>query len=161
VRVETKSGKRTLDIDARRASFMKKVDIQDNGCWRWNGSTIHSGYGQASVLGHRTTAHRGAYLLFVGHITDGMVVCHSCDNRWCVNPSHMWIGTQADNIEDMRRKGRSNQVKGERHASAKLAPHQVMSIRTDHRDVAVVASDYGIAKCTVRNIQALRKWRHI
>ena len=85
----------------------------NSGCWLWIGSLKNSGYGQVgwgSVLdGSRTmlSAHRAAYLAFNGPIPDGLLVRHICDNKVCVNPDHLIVGTQSDNLDDMTCRGRA------------------------------------------------------
>lgn len=76
-------------------------------CWVWKGSKLPSGYGRVSWQGKTTYAHRVAHLLAHGAIPAGMCVCHHCDNPPCCNPSHLWLGTQQDNMADRDRKGRT------------------------------------------------------
>lgn len=92
--------------------FWKNVERSD-GCWRWLGSLGGHGYGQIMVNRKAWTAHRYAYVLAHGEIPmrdgkHGAVVMHTCDNRWCVNPEHLRIGTQGDNLRDMFAKGRAS-----------------------------------------------------
>jgi hypothetical protein len=78
-----------------------------NDCWEWNKTTTIWGYGQAWYHGKRYAAHRLAFLLANGHLPDNMNVCHSCDNRLCINPAHLFLGTHIDNMKDMKEKKRA------------------------------------------------------
>lgn len=92
-------------------------------------------------------AHRLAYELFRGPIPSGMLVCHTCDVRACVNPEHLWLGTNAENMADMARKGRSY------NRPSQFTEEQITAIRNDPRRQVDIAAAYGISQARVSQIK--------
>lgn len=135
------------------------------GCWEWTGAkTGHAGYGVIRANSKRMGAHRFSYQLAHGPIPPGYQVCHSCDNPGCVNPMHLWTGTNADNVADRDAKGRRVIVSGERASKAKLTEGQVKEIRrriAAGQPLRYIAADYGVHHTTVLDIGKRRSWRDL
>ena len=134
-------------------------------CWEWQGPLTRGGYGRLflGTYGRYQTTHRFSWELAKGPIPDGGHVCHTCDNRRCVNPAHLFLGTNRDNIADKVRKGR--QARGERMGSAKLTEPQVVEIRKrwsyENARIVDLAREYGVSPSTVSHIVHGRIWKHV
>ena len=96
------------DVEGR---FWSKVDRSADGCWPWRGCRGRDGYGAVTIGGRKLRAHRYSYSICVGPIPSGLLVLHSCDNRVCVNPAHLSVGTQKDNMRDCVERGRTREQK--------------------------------------------------
>src|SRR5580765_6828583 len=152
---------RNIPIEQR---FWSKVDTSGE-CWEWIASRYPNGYGQiarsrTSAKLRVTYAHRISWELHYGPIPEGMSVLHRCDNRACVNPAHLFLGTQLDNMRDMIAKGRG--LQGEQHPMAKVDADDVRNIRTlvtAGATKASVARQYGITRAAVRRICARHTWQ--
>lgn len=95
---------------AALAYVRRKSLATDTGCWEWQGHRNRLGYGEGCFRNRQWMAHRLAYVAAKGPFDPQLDVCHSCDNRWCVNPEHLWIGTMQQNILDCVAKGRHNKA---------------------------------------------------
>ena len=146
--------------------FWEKVDVPANefGCWEWQAAQDEHGYGWFGLDGRQQRAHRVAWQFVNGPIpkgegAHGTCVLHRCDNRACVRPDHLFLGSHADNVRDMVKKGR--QVKGKAHGRAKLTREDVYAIRADTRLQREIAADYGINRSAVSNIKLRKRWAHL
>lgn len=142
--------------------FWEKVDRRGpDECWPWNGATAAFGHGCIYGDDRKLLAHRVSYELNVGPIPSGIWVLHRCDNPPCINPSHLFLGTPADNMADMAAKGRKTWVAGEVCWNAKLTPDDVIKIRESHLLQSEIAAQFGIAQSLVSKIRNRRAWVHV
>ena len=135
----------------------------EDECWPWTGCATH-GHGQVRWGGRTEYAHRVAWSLANGPIPDGEQVLHSCDNPPCVNPRHLFLGSQLDNVADMMAKGRRADTRGSACPTAKLDERAVSEIRRALRGGATpeeLALRHGVDEWTVRDVRDRRTWRHV
>ena len=139
------------------------MPVPESGCWLWLGAVSNAGYGKLGLMrnGKKVTlgAHRAFYEAHVGPIPEGFVIMHSCDNKLCVNPSHLRADTQANNMKDKAVKKRS--AYGQRNARSKLTDAQVLEIYSSTEHWGVFAEKYGVSYWTVRNIKAGKNWSQV
>ncbi len=126
------------------------------GCWAFRGHLESNGYGRFYLEGRSTWAHRAAYRLFVGPVAAGLDVCHRCDNRRCVNPAHLFLGTRAENMADAAAKGRT--TRGERSGTAKLTLRDVQAIRASAELGSVLARQLGVSPRLVQLVRKGERW---
>ena len=135
------------------------------GCWNWTGMRGGNGYGRVQLSrGHHTSAHRYFWKLFGGTIPEGLLVCHHCDNRLCVNPNHLFLGTVQDNTDDMMRKGRGVVPVGEASGKSVLTDELVRRIRQQHQDgttQTAIAKEHGVSVANINYIVRRKTWSHI
>jgi hypothetical protein len=169
-----KTGPKRRPIASR---FWSKVDKSDD-CWEWQAYLRPDGYGSFRVeIGYNEKAHRMSWILTHGPIPDGLFVCHVCDNRRCVRPDHLFLGSHQDNMDDAKLKGRFQSgdmnpsrrnpdrlSRGEHH-TAKLTEEQVRQIRARYTPgyghLTVLGREYGVTPDAIKFIVTRRNWKHI
>lgn len=147
-----------------------RYKVSSDGCWLWQRYCDHHGYGivrlpslGTSDNGPLARAHRYTYELVHGPVPMGLKVLHHCDVRNCINPAHLFVGTDADNNLDMRQKGRARYFRGEQISNAKLTEDKVRAIRKllalyDNRKLGRL---FNISRLTIRDIRRGRTWSHV
>lgn len=142
--------------------FWSKVE-KTPGCWEWRGARKPTGYGSFKHKGRTRQAHRVAWALTHGEPPRHLVVMHKCDNRGCVNPAHLRLGTQAENVADAVRKGRHQ--RGSRNGKAKLTEAEVYEIRRLYLEggqtYAGLARMYGVSPDQIKAINQGTAWPHV
>jgi hypothetical protein len=140
---------------------------QQGDCIIWTGLT-RGRYGKMRTGGRKyIKVHRVSYQLHHGEIPEQMVVMHSCDNPMCINPSHLSVGTQRENVIDMYQKGRGSNRKGENNKRSKLKDDDIRTIRARHKRYChkdgsrPISRDYGVSKTVIDAIINGKTWGHI
>lgn len=157
-----------LTTEQRFWQYVPEADYDE--CWLWTGA-LRRGYGRFYDGQHMVEAHRFSYELHFGPIPNGLCACHTCDvlypvgditNRRCVNPTHLFLGTKAENMADLAAKGRHQ--RRDMSKVAKLTEGQVRTIRATPRGNGVsdiLAARYGVSRNTIRSVWARQSWRHL
>lgn len=149
--------------------FWNKVK-KTEGCWEWTACCGSDGYGKYGYEGKLIKANRFSYMMTHPLTIDlrehpKLLVCHKCDNPKCVNPSHLFLGTHADNMRDMHEKGRGIIPKGEKQGLSKLTEQQVLEIREKYAKGNItqkkLAEEYGVTEPCIRYIINRHTWKHI
>jgi len=143
-------------IDRQRIETYS-IPEPNSGCWIWTGGMSKVGYGICSSENKKTvSAHRLSYRVFKCEIPDGMVVAHKCDNKLCVNPDHLWIGTHKENSNDMVKKGRS--AFGEKCGKSKLNQKNVDFIRSSHLSHRALGKMFNVSHANIGYIKRNQTW---
>jgi hypothetical protein len=152
----------------RNDLFWSKVDITDSkSCWEWKGSLSNVGYGSFRFCDHNRnysiSTHRYSFEYFFLNIPKGLNVLHECDNRKCVNPNHLWAGTQSDNRLDCIQKGRYHYGLGEDSNNFKLNEYQVRFILFYKflYSQSLLAKMFRVTPGCVQAIVERRSWKHL
>jgi hypothetical protein len=155
-------------------NFINQIIKQENGCWEWQGLKNHSKYGYFTDFETRKKifSHRYSYKTFRGEITENFHVCHTCDNPKCCNPAHLFLGTDKDNMQDCKNKGRTAKGdkvarKGEDNKNSIFTEELVFQIRkmcSEGLKDREISNRLGSDKYSIYQINAIRhrrSWKHI
>lgn len=134
--------------------------ILESGCWEWLKSK-NNGYGKLMRHGKSWVAHRFSYEVFIGKIPEENQINHVCHNRGCVNPEHLYAGTQKENMFDMDEAGRRNQVRGERDGNNKITKDEAIAIFNSSGTAKTIARKFNVSQSLVYVIRKKLVWRHI
>lgn len=168
-----------LSIEEKTARFWSRVIRKENEeCWGWTGKTDKDGYGIFAAISqfNEIRAHRVSYVIHVGAIPKGIFVLHTCDNRPCTNPRHLFLGTALDNSQDMIRKGRQVIAVGSGQGSAKLHESVINEIRQRYQSYyfsesvrtlrhpdnqSSLAREFGVDQAQISRIVNGSAWIHV
>lgn len=162
-------GPHSLTCGKESDAFWAKVNKDGpNGCWVWTASRKPNGYAQFYFQGRMYRAHRRGWALSGRELpAPGLSLAHTCDNRICVNPDHLFVATHQENMDDMQRKGRAG-ARGETCIHAKLTEDQVRAIRLEFRrdghrktNAAELALKYGVSPGHIQSVCYRGAWSHV
>jgi len=151
----------TLTEKDKNRFWSKVGPLNENGCREWLGSKVHP-YGRFSISGKQYYSHRMAWFLANGPIAPGKLVCHKCDNPYCLFVGHLFLGTQKDNMGDAVKKGRM--ARGENNTNSKLTNLDVLEMRKRYFEGETqvkIAKDYEVGQTQVSNIVNRTQWASV
>lgn len=146
--------------DTLASRFWAKVEKAD-GCWLWVGAKNRKGYGVINTASGMSLAHRVSFVLSGAPIPSAKHVLHQCDTPACVNPAHLFLGTNLDNVRDRDSKRRGNQVHGVANGRAKVSDAGAAVIRCSPLNAKELAAIFQIDVTTVRQIRNNETWKHV
>ena len=152
-----------MPAEERFKAYVEK-GVGPKACWEWTGGKINTGYGMFHPLPKQSIlAHRYSYEQHRGPVPAGQFVLHHCDNRPCVNPRHLFCGTQQANVDDMINKGRDHKrgAIGVKNQGAKVTEEIVRQIRASPTTARILAERYGVSRAQIYSIRQRRAWTHI
>ncbi len=143
-----------------RDAFDRYADVGGpSDCWEWTGTITSDGYGRAQCAKEKWSAHRLSYHIFRGPIPNGLFICHTCDNKKCVNPSHLYAGTAQDNSNDAVERGL--QPRGIDMHNSVLTPKDVREIRCSEKSSRALAKQFSVSQATIMKVLTGRTWGHV
>jgi hypothetical protein len=155
-------------LELLKTVLMHRSRLAENGCWEWT-STTKKGYGSfesggismPALKSKKRGAHQVSYEAYNGPIPKGLVVRHTCDNPLCINPDHLILGTQSQNVADREARGRRKDINGEQIGTARLTAEQVLEIRASDKSLTQLARQYNVHKTTISLIRSGKSWKHL
>lgn len=147
--------------DAQNSRLESRIE-RSAGCWLWTGRVAQDGYGRIRIAKREYVASRAAYLRWKGPIPCGLWVLHKCDTPRCCNPEHLFLGTHADNMADMKAKGRWNGPRGEAVKNrVRLTEAQAREVLISADRDAALARRHGVSGYCIWAIRNGRTWKHL
>ena len=157
-----------IDVEGLAKRFDEKwIPEPNSGCWIWTAYANAHGYGCMSSgrrRGETWLAHRISWFLHKGIPAEGLSVCHGCDNTFCVNPDHLFLGTHRQNMQDCYRKGRDNGTakrRGAEHFTSKFTEADVLAIRRSGPGSRGLARRFGVSRRTIANVLNRKHWKDV
>lgn len=146
----------------------RSIPVPESGCWLWLGCVCNKGYGLVTIARETRRAHRVGYQIATGIAPGSLHVLHKCDTPRCINPAHLFLGTNAENVMDKVRKGRqavgvliSARMCGERQGISKLTTAQVLEIRRSNESGVDLARRFNISQSVISEIRHRKSWTHV